>query len=36
MFGFLGLFLAWQVFTPVFKLVFPGVINLLYPGAGYS
>jgi Zn-dependent protease len=36
LFGFLGLFLAWQVFTPVFRFVFPGVINILYPGSGYA
>jgi Zn-dependent protease len=29
-FGFLGLLLAWQVFDPVFDVVFLGAINLLY------
>ncbi|OGO36832.1 MAG: hypothetical protein A2147_10110 [Chloroflexi bacterium RBG_16_57_8] len=36
MFGFLGLFLAWQVFSPVFQVVFLRVINLLYWGSGYA
>ncbi len=34
-FGFAGLFLAWQVFTPVFGAVFPGVMNIIYWGAGF-
>ena len=34
-FSLVGLLLAWQVFSPLFTWVFPGVMNLLYPGAGY-
>lgn len=29
-FGFAGLFLAWQLFDPIFYDVFPRVINILY------
>lgn len=29
-FGFIGFFLAWQVFSPIFDAVFGGVINLMY------
>lgn len=34
-FGFIGLIIAWQLFTPLFKFVFPAVMNLLYWGAGF-
>ncbi|AKG53104.1 hypothetical protein DGWBC_0420 [Dehalogenimonas sp. WBC-2] len=36
MFGFLGLFLVWQVISPIIEAVFPWVMNVLYPGAGFS
>jgi Zn-dependent protease len=35
-FGFVGLFLAWYLFSPLFKFVFPGVINLIFWGSQYG
>ena len=35
-FGFLGLFLAWQVFDPLFEVIFLIVINLIYPGHSFG
>lgn len=35
-FGFIGLLLAWQVFTPLFDVIFLGAINLMYWPTGYS
>jgi len=32
----IGIFLAWQVFTPLFDLAFPLVMNVLYWGANYG
>jgi Zn-dependent protease len=32
-FGFFGFFIAWQAFGPLFDLVFPSIINILYWGA---
>jgi Zn-dependent protease len=29
-FGFLGLFLAWYLFSPIFRFIFIGVVKLLY------
>jgi Zn-dependent protease len=34
-FGFIGLLLAWQLFDPLFDIVFVGVINIVYWGAGF-
>lgn len=34
-FMFIGLFLAWQIFGPVFRPIHLFAINLLYPGMGY-
>ncbi|MBI2832112.1 MAG: site-2 protease family protein [Chloroflexi bacterium] len=34
-FGFIGFFLAWQVFGPLFDKIFLGVINIVYLGAGF-
>jgi len=34
-FGFLGLLLAWQVFNPVFSIVFPRVMSLVYWGTAW-
>jgi Zn-dependent protease len=35
MFGFVGLLIAWYAFTPLFKFLLPGVLNMMYPGSGY-
>jgi len=35
MFGFLGLLLAWRLFTPVFSPLFTFAVNLIYPGVAY-
>ncbi len=35
-FGFFGLFLAWQVFDPLFDWIYTWVINMVYWGAGFS
>jgi Zn-dependent protease len=35
MFGFIGLFIAWQVFSPLIDVVFPLTMNILYWGAGF-
>lgn len=35
LFGFLGLIIAWYIFTPLFNWVYPGVMNLIYWGANY-
>jgi Zn-dependent protease len=35
LFGFVGLFLAWQAFTPLFHFIFPGAMNVVYWGAGF-
>ncbi len=35
-FGFLGLFLAWQIFPALFDPVFTFAINLVYPGVSYG
>ncbi len=34
--GFLGIFIAWQLFPPVFGPVFRAAINLIYPGITYG
>jgi Zn-dependent protease len=34
--GFLGIFIAWQLFPPVFGPVFRIAINLIYPGVTYG
>ncbi len=34
--GFLGIFIAWQLFPPVFAPVFRLAINLIYPGVTYG
>jgi len=34
-FSIVGLLLAWWVFTPLFNLIFPGIMNTIYWGAGY-
>jgi len=33
--GVMGLFVAWQVFNPLFHPIFLATVNLLYPGAGF-
>ncbi len=35
-FGLVGLFLAWQVFDPLFEWVFLRIINIVYWGAGFA
>jgi Zn-dependent protease len=35
-FGFVGLLLVWQLFGPLFRVVFVRVINILYWGSGYA
>lgn len=35
MLGFVGLFLAWKAFGPLFGPIYSVALNLLYPGAGY-
>lgn len=35
-FGIVGFMLAWQVFGPIFEIVFRVVMNTVYWGAGYS
>jgi Zn-dependent protease len=34
-FGFVGFFLAWQAFSPLFSLIFQVVMNTIYWGAGF-
>jgi Zn-dependent protease len=34
-FGFIGLFIAWQLFGAVYRPIRLFALNLLYPGAGY-
>ena len=34
--GLLGLFLAWQVFGPVFQPLFVAAVSLLHPGVSYN
>jgi Zn-dependent protease len=34
--GFLGIFIAWQAFGFVFRPLFTGAVNLLYPGVSYE
>ena len=34
--GFLGIFIAWQAFGFVFRPLFTGAVNLLYPGVSYQ
>lgn len=34
--GFVGIFLAWRMFPPVFGPVFRAAINLIYPGVTYG
>jgi len=36
MFGFIGLLIAWRFFGSLFEPVFTLMLNLLYPGMGYS
>jgi Zn-dependent protease len=36
LFGFIGILLAWQVFSPLFDRAFPLVLNLLYPGSHFQ
>lgn len=36
MLGFIGLMLAWRLFTPLFGPVFTFAINLIYPGVSYA
>jgi Zn-dependent protease len=35
MFGFVGFLIAWYAFTPLFQAMFPGVLNVMYPGSTY-
>lgn len=35
MLGWIGIFIAWQVFGALFDPIFVGAVNLLYPEAGY-
>jgi Zn-dependent protease len=35
LFGLIGLLLAWQAFSPLFRFIFPGVMNIIYPGSGF-
>jgi Zn-dependent protease len=35
-FGLVGLFVAWQLFNPLFRTVFLGIMNIIYWGAGYG
>jgi Zn-dependent protease len=34
-FSMVGLLLAWLVFTPLFNIIFPAIMNIIYWGAGY-
>ena len=34
--GLLGLFLAWQIFGPVFQPLFVAAVSLLHPGVSYN
>jgi len=36
MLGFVGIFIAWQVFPTVFRPLFTAAISLIYPGASYG
>jgi Zn-dependent protease len=36
MLGFVGIFIAWQLFPAVFRPVFTAAISLIYPGASYG
>jgi Zn-dependent protease len=36
MLGFLGIFVAWQLFPAIFRPVFTTAISLIYPGASYG
>lgn len=36
MFSFMGLFIAWSAFNPIFDLIHLVAINLLYPGVSYG
>ncbi len=36
MLGFIGIFVAWQLFPSVFRPVFSAAISLIYPGASYG
>ncbi len=36
MLGFVGIFVAWQLFPAVFRPVFTAAISLIYPGASYG
>lgn len=36
MFGFVGLFLAWTLFSPLIDVIFPGIINILYWGSHFD
>lgn len=36
MLGFIGIFVAWQLFPAVFRPVFSAAISLIYPGASYG
>jgi Zn-dependent protease len=36
MLGFLGIFVAWQLFPAIFRPVFTTAISLIYPGANYG
>jgi Zn-dependent protease len=35
-FGFIGFFLAWYAFSPLFNLIFPGIVNLIYWGSNFG
>jgi Zn-dependent protease len=35
-FAFLGFFVAWYLFSPLFHFVFPGVVNLIYWGSHFA
>ena len=35
MLAFIGLLIAWRIFSPIFDPIFTLALNLLYPGAGY-
>ncbi|HSW58471.1 MAG TPA: site-2 protease family protein [Dehalococcoidales bacterium] len=34
--GFGGFLIAWFLFRPLFQVIFPFVVNLIYPGSNYS
>ena len=36
MLGFVGIFVAWQLFPPIFRPIFWAAINFIYPGVSYG